>query len=231
MLCNLCMCDPVFGALKRALTQVKVVKNRMTQGTWVANSDICLSVCVLLCVWIYCIHTSFCATPRDAMSNDDYSSDDGSDDSTGNTGVGEISMTLNHLQSLHQLDCQGDTSSFAEHGMNLKRLKELSKQPPCECGCRVPFKVLKDICQTFWSLPKESQDAFLWTIQSSTGRRKNTWSIQGLTSEKTHAKKIGNSNQEQQITVRIQCMPIQLVEVHGDWQRTNSAYTKEISRD
>ena len=32
-------------------------------------------------------------------------------------------------------------------------------QNVCECGCKVPAKLLMSLCRTFWSLPKTSQDA------------------------------------------------------------------------
>jgi hypothetical protein len=40
--------------------------------------------------------------------------------------------------------------------------------------------VLHRACSAFWKLPKQSQDAFLWSIQCGKGR-KSTWSIEGFT--------------------------------------------------
>lgn len=89
-----------------------------------------------------------------------------------------VDMKLVALQSFHQLGTSGDTSSFAKHGADPKRIRAVLRKPPCDCKCSLPSSVLIQTCRTFWSLPKTSQDAVLWSLQSETGRK--TWKIEGL---------------------------------------------------
>ena len=113
----------------------------------------------------------------------DPRSDQSSDDSTasdGETKTGEVALTINALHSLHVLDEASDVSTYATHGLDRARMKKLLRSPPCECQCRIPLGVLHRACSAFWKLPKQSQDACLWSIQCGKGR-KSTWSIEGLT--------------------------------------------------
>ena len=93
--------------------------------------------------------------------------------------TGEADMKLSVLQSLHARDETMDRSCYARNGKNSKRLKELLRSPPCECECRVEFNLLRETCKAFWALPKESQDALLWSLQSGSGSRRKKWSIEG----------------------------------------------------
>ena len=43
----------------------------------------------------------------------------------------------------------------------------------------MPAKTLHRVCQAFWKLPKASQDALLWSLQSDRAR-KSKWTIEGL---------------------------------------------------
>ena len=88
-------------------------------------------------------------------------------------------MTLAALESLHGMHSVGDSSTYAASGADHRRIKDLLKNPPCECGCTMPAKPLLRACECFWGLPKESQDAVLWSIQSDVGP-KAKWSIEGL---------------------------------------------------
>lgn len=67
---------------------------------------------------------------------------------------------------------------FAANGMNVKRIKSLVSNPPCECKCYVPYDALKKVCHSFWTLGKECQDAVLWSIQSK-AKPGSTWHING----------------------------------------------------
>ena len=100
--------------------------------------------------------------------------------SDGEPKTSEVDLSINGLHSLHALDEASDVSTFAVHGLDSARMKKLLKSPPCECQCRIPFGVLHRACSAFWKLPKQSQDAFLWSIQCGKGR-KSTWSIEGFT--------------------------------------------------
>ena len=102
-------------------------------------------------------------------------SESGSADSPRKTST--VDLQLVSLQSLQHLGGSGDASSFAKHGLDRKRIRATLKDPPCTCGCSVPEKVLLKTCQAFWSLPKESQDAVLWSLQCETGRK--IWKIEG----------------------------------------------------
>lgn len=74
-----------------------------------------------------------------------------------------------------------DESSFSQNGMDPDRLKQLLKNGACNCKsqCSVPYKLLLKICQCFWALPKQNQDALLWSLQAGSGRR-TVWSIEGV---------------------------------------------------
>ena len=90
-----------------------------------------------------------------------------------------MDLRLTTLHSLHALNESPDQSTFAAHGADLDRISALSKSPPCECGCRVPLKILQKTCESFWSLPKASQDSLLWSLQAEEGSSRRTWSIEG----------------------------------------------------
>ena len=103
-------------------------------------------------------------------------SDDSDESYDGKSG--EVNLTLTALQSLHGLNETCDSSSYSKNGANPKRLKKLLKSPQCECQCRVPLQPLLAACRTFWGLPKSSQDALLWQLQSQAGPRAK-WCIEG----------------------------------------------------
>lgn len=91
----------------------------------------------------------------------------------------EVSLQLATLQSYTQLgETQLDESQFAANGLSPDRIRALLRDPPCECQCRLPFKTILQICKVFWSLSKEAQDAVLWSLQCSSGR-KTKWLIEG----------------------------------------------------
>lgn len=77
-------------------------------------------------------------------------------------------MKLSTLQSLHDRGETMDESSFSQNGMDPDRLKQLLKNGACNCKsrCSVPYKLLLKICQCFWALPKQNQDALLWSLQA-----------------------------------------------------------------
>ena len=113
--------------------------------------------------------TSFCNL-RDSRSD--------SDESTDYAGASsEVGLKLSNLESYHAAGDE-DKSQYAENGANPKRIRQLLANPPCDCQCTLPFGVLYRTCQTFWSLPKVSQDSILWSLQGGSGR-KATWSIEG----------------------------------------------------
>lgn len=89
-------------------------------------------------------------------------------------------MKLGALQVLHAKGETADASSYALNGQDGSRLRKLVENPGCSCGCAIPFKVIAKVCASFWGLPKEAQDAFLWSLQIEAGRgHKNKFSIEG----------------------------------------------------
>ena len=120
--------------------------------------------------------------PRMPRSTDESgaSSDTASDDTDMELGEScEVSLNLSLLQSYTQPgETEGDGSQFAINGASEKRLKALLKTPPCTCGCVLPLRVLQKVCTAFWALSKTAQDAALWSLQCSSGR-KTRWMIEG----------------------------------------------------
>lgn len=97
-----------------------------------------------------------------------------------------IDLSLLRLQSLHATCNHDDVkeTKYAQHGYSKQRIKRALSQNVCECGCKVPAKLLMSLCRTFWSLPKTSQDALLWSLQLETSSSsKRTWSLGGPTPE------------------------------------------------
>lgn len=118
------------------------------------------------------------SVPFDPRNAESESSDDSDDEDT-RAPAKSVDLTLTALNSLHTLNESPDQSTFATHGVDRDRLSSLSKHPPCECKCRVPLVVLQKTCQSFWRLPKQSQDALLWSLQVQEGSSRRTWSIEG----------------------------------------------------
>lgn len=73
-----------------------------------------------------------------------------------------------------------DLSDYAKKGMSAKRIKSLVLKPRCSCRCRMPIKLLYQICLAFWSLCKQGQDTLLWEIQQSADHKKLQWYLAGL---------------------------------------------------
>ena len=114
-----------------------------------------------------------CDESSECSSNDD----DASDSSEVRTSA--VHLTISSLDSLHTMKDHGmSKSTFACNGTDPKRIKEVLREAPCQCGCTMPYKTLQRTCQSFWSLTKEAQDACLWSLQQS-GGRKTKWSIEG----------------------------------------------------
>ena len=159
------------------------------------------------------------------------------------------------ISSIHSLNCRGataDQSTFAQNGGDAQRIKKLLQSPPCECKCKLEFKVLYQCCRAFWSLPKESQDALLWSLQVEAGRRNKSWSIEGGCwfkyyyiiknyHQKSHIlqdiKIQKNRNLLTYLSVmksfRTRCQNLQncVAEVSWDREATNSEDKKKISRN
>ena len=93
--------------------------------------------------------------------------------------TGKVDLKISALYSMHSRDETTDESLYAKNGMDAQRLKSLLRSPPCTCKCRVDFKTIWSVCKAFWALPKQSQDAVLWSIQSEAGNRRKTWAIEG----------------------------------------------------
>ena len=116
--------------------------------------------------------------PRNTGSTSESSTGSGSESAH---GTGEVALRLSSLQALHTKSEDGDTSAYSRNGCDSSRLQELLRHPGCSCKCTMPFKVLEKICKCFWKLPKENQDALLWTLQCEAGSRgRNKFSIEGL---------------------------------------------------
>ena len=96
-----------------------------------------------------------------------------------------MSLNLSHMESLHALqgNATKELSEIAMHGQSTTRIKSLLQNPPCTCGkkCMVPYRILLQLCHTFWGLEKASQDAILWSIQAAATGKRNTWTLEGLT--------------------------------------------------
>ena len=121
----------------------------------------------------------------------ELNSDSGTDDSSSNSGsdvrsMRNVDLSLLRLQSLHATCSHDDVkeTKYAQQGYSKERIKQVLSQNICDCGCKVPPKLLMSLCRTFWSLPKASQDALLWSLQLETSSSsKRTWSLGGPTPE------------------------------------------------
>lgn len=99
---------------------------------------------------------------------------------TAQHGSGEVALKLSMLESLHSHNETADTSSYAMNGCDSSRLKTLLENGACDCKCSLPYEVISRVCSSFWKLPKENQDALLWSMQCEAGRgMKNKFSIEG----------------------------------------------------
>ena len=142
----------------------------------------CLAIHAATSKTVSCIQDSFATKtthlPRNGQCTDESTDDcSGSDRSEIKTSA--VNLRISNLSSLHTLNEGPNQSVFASNGMDPERIKEVLKNPPCDCGCRMPYKILYRACQSFWQLGKEHQDACLWSLQQSSGR-KTKWSIEGL---------------------------------------------------
>ena len=90
-----------------------------------------------------------------------------------------VDLRVGAIDALHSLTEASDQSVFAVHALDPARITALLKTPPCDCGCRLPADILKKTCRSFWSLPKQSQDALLWNLQVGSGSSKRKWMIEG----------------------------------------------------
>ena len=102
-----------------------------------------------------------------------------SDSEMSRARTGEVSLKLSALESLQGLRTSCDSSSYASSGASVERIKQILREPPCNCRCTMPLKPLLSACKAFWALGKEAQDALLWQIQSDAGPNAQ-WTIEGL---------------------------------------------------
>lgn len=100
-------------------------------------------------------------------------------------GSGAVDLKLAALESLHSREDNVELSTYALNGTDVDRLKELLSNPICPCKCTLPLKIVAKICGSFWTLRKESQDAFLWSLQLESGRGRSKFSIEGDGYQKT----------------------------------------------
>lgn len=91
-----------------------------------------------------------------------------------------VDLKLSSLASLHALNESSDHSKFAAHGMDPGRIASVLRTPPCPRNCKLPTSVLARACKGFWTLPKASQDALLWSLQSESSASRKMWCIEGL---------------------------------------------------
>ena len=108
-------------------------------------------------------------------------SESGSDDGG---GTGCVDLTHERLQSLHALGTvpKKQLAQYAKKGLSAKRVKNAVMKPCCNCMCKLPIKVLYNICLAFWTLTKQSQDSCLWSIQNECGGNlKKRWFMAGPT--------------------------------------------------
>ena len=111
----------------------------------------------------------------------DSGSESGSD---GQGGTGYVDLVYERLQSLHAHGTvpRKDFTKYAKKGMSAKRVKAAVTKPCCTCMCKLPVKILYQLCVAFWSLTKQSQDSCLWSIQNDSGgnSKKKQWYMAGL---------------------------------------------------
>ena len=126
------------------------------------------------------------------------SGSDSSSDSDARRGTGEVSLKLAALESLHNRADSVELSTYALNGTDVDRLKGLLSDPICPCKCTLPLKIVSKICGSFWTLPKENQDALLWSLQCESGRSRKKFSIEGEGFTKLplilHVGKVSNSS-------------------------------------
>ena len=118
-----------------------------------------------------------------ASSNESTSLSDSETDNGSGCGDPTIDLTLERLQSLHTAGTvqKGDLSEYAKTGMSPTRIKSALKQPVCTCYCKLPVKLLYQLCVAFWTLTKSSQDSLLWSLQHEGGKhRRKQWHLGGL---------------------------------------------------
>ena len=60
-----------------------------------------------------------------------------------------VDLRLATLNSLHTLNENSDAPVFSSHGMDRKRITDVLNNPPCECRCWLPAKVLENACKAF----------------------------------------------------------------------------------
>ena len=113
---------------------------------------------------------------------------DESDSSTSHSERGRdpvVDLSLERLQSLalsgEHCQQKGKLTEYAEHGRSRQRMADALRHPVCDCRCRIPAQLLLKLCVSFWVLPKEKQDAVLWSIQHESGEQsKKKWYLGGL---------------------------------------------------
>lgn len=107
------------------------------------------------------------------------STTDSGDEADG--GIGSVDLSHQRLQSLHAHGSvpKKDLDAYAKRGMSAKRIKTSVHQPRCHCLCKIPVKILYQICLAFWTLTKNSQDSCLWSIQNESHEKKKRWYMAG----------------------------------------------------
>ena len=99
-----------------------------------------------------------------------------------------VSLTISGLEAFHGMATKNPTgeehddrmTSYDKNGINRERIKRAVRSPSCKCKCTVPLQLMLKICAAFWCLAKSSQDAILWSLQTSDGdRRKRYYDIEG----------------------------------------------------
>lgn len=116
------------------------------------------------------------------MTSRSSESSDNSEDADQQGGVGTISLNVSRLESFHAMStvADGELSHFAQEGQSRSRIKDALQNPTCLCKCTLPERDLMAVCRCFWRLPKQSQDAILWSIQAeASGRHRNQWILEG----------------------------------------------------
>lgn len=134
-------------------------------------------------VWTGLLRSGDTSADSSLDDSDDEEASGAQDESSDEVpkGLGIISLTSTHLESLHAISSLEDAhiSAYAQEGLSLNRMKLALKNGVCECGCRLPLRDLAQVCKVFWKLPKSSQDTVLWGLQSCAAGRKNNWEIEG----------------------------------------------------
>ena len=131
---------------------------------------------------IWDLRTSSSYSSGESGETTSISDSEGSDSTNEETSnPSTIDLTLERLQALHALGTvkKKDLTDYAKRGLSTKRIKTAALKPKCTCMCKMPVKMLYQLCCAFWTLCKPAQDCLLWEIQHTGDAKKKRWFLAG----------------------------------------------------